>query len=203
MKRWLVCWSMVAVGLWGGAAGAADEVKVGYVDAQQVLDRAKSGQVSKEQLEQYVKSRQQLIDVDEEEIRRLEGELKKQASVLSPEAQQEKQEVFQRKLGAYQRRASELSKEVQDKRTEVLKAFNAKLTQVVRRVAEREGYAIVLDKEQEGGVVLYAREQMSLTDAVVAELDRMTADESSNQSGSQSGGKPAKPVPSGAPEKRP
>jgi outer membrane protein len=194
---------MVAVGLWGGAAGAVDEVKVGYVDAQQVLDRAKSGQVSKEQLEQYVKSRQQLIDVDEEEIRRLEGELKKQASVLSPEAQQEKQEVFQRKLGAYQRRASELSKEVQDKRTEVLKAFNAKLTQVVRRVAEREGYAIVLDKEQEGGVVLYAREQMSLTDAVVAELDRMTADESSNQSGSQSGGKPAKPAPSGAPEKRP
>jgi outer membrane protein len=188
--------------MWGGAAGAADMVKVGYVDAQQVLDRAKSGQVSKEQLEQYVKSRQQLIDVDEEEIRRLEGELKKQASVLSPEAQQEKQEVFQRKLGAYQRRASELSKEVQDKRTEVLKAFNAKLTQVVRRVAEREGYAIVLDKEQEGGVVLYAREQMSLTDAVVAELDRMTADESSNQSESQSGGKPAKPAPA-APEKRP
>src|SRR3972149_12253136 len=88
MKRWLVCWSMVAVGLGGGACGAADEVKVGYVDAQQVLDRAKSGQASKEQLEQYVKSRQQLIDVDEEEIRRLEEELKKQAAVLSPEGQQ-------------------------------------------------------------------------------------------------------------------
>jgi len=35
----------------------------------------------------------------------------------------------------------------------------------------------VFDKENEGGVVLFAKEQMNLTDQVVAELDRMSAAE--------------------------
>ncbi|MEW6325853.1 MAG: OmpH family outer membrane protein [Nitrospirota bacterium] len=192
MKRWLVFVSVAAM----VAAGpvAAQELKIGYVDAQQALDQSKIGRASKEQLEQYVKSRQQVIDVDEEEIRRLEEELKKQTAVLSPEAQRDKQETFQRKLLNYQKKAGELSKEVSDKRAEVLKEFNGKLSQALRRVAEQGGYAIVLDKESEGGVVLYAREQMNLTEHVIAELDRMAAGDS---------GKPAKPSPSGGSAPKP
>ena len=203
MTRWLVFWGVMVVGLGGSVARAAEELKIGYIDAQQVLDRSKIGQVSKEQLEQYVKSRQQIIDVDEEEIRRLEEELKKQGAVLSPEAQREKQESFQRKLASYQKRAGELSKEVQDKRAEVLKEFNQKLTHALQRVAEKGGYALVLDKELDGGVVLYVKEQMNLTEQVIAELDRVASGESSGPSGGQSGGKPAKPAQNGASEKTP
>jgi outer membrane protein len=168
-------WSVVAVGvLWSGLA-MAEEIKIGYVDAQSVLDRSKPGQASKELLEQYVKSRQQIIDVDEEEIRQLEEELKKQLAVLSPDAQKEKQESLQRKYLVYQKRAGELTKEVQERRAEVLKEFNRKMVQAVQRVAERGGYAVVMDKESEGGVVLFAKEQMNLTDQIVAELDKMGA----------------------------
>ncbi len=193
MVRWLWVWSVVMIV--AASSVAAAEVKIGYVDAQQALDKSKVGRVSKEQLEQYVKSRQQVIDVDEEEIRRLEEELKKQSAVLSPDAQREKQEVFQRKLINYQKKAGELSKEVQDKRTEVLKEFNGKLTQALQRVAERGGYAIVLDKESEGGVVLYAKPQMNLTDEVVAELDKMTSGDSSGAKSDKpkSGGSGASP----------
>lgn len=167
---------VIAVLGWGGGA-LAEEIKIGYVDAQAVLDRSKPGQASKELLEQYVKSRQQLIDTDEEEIRQLEDDLKKQASVLSAEAQKEKQEALQRKYISYQKRAQDLTKEVQDRRTEVLKDFNRKLVQAVQHVAERGGYAMVLDKESEGGVVLFAKEPMNLTDEVVKELDRLAAAE--------------------------
>lgn len=176
MKRRIMWWSaVIVVGLaWCGPA-LAEEVKIGYVDAQGVLDRSKPGQTSKELLEQYVKSRQQIIDVDEEEIKQLEEELKKQSAVLSADAQKEKQESLQRKYLGYQKRAGELTKEVQEKRSEVLKEFNRKMVQAVQRVAERGGYGVVLDKESEGGVVLFIKEQMNLTDQVVAELDKMGA----------------------------
>jgi len=180
MRRQRIIWSVVIAVLgWGGGALAAEEVKIGYVDAQAVLDRSKPGQASKELLEQYVKSRQQLIDTDEEEIRQLEEDLKKQSAVLSADAQKEKQEALQRKYLSYQKRAGELTKEVQDRRTEVLKDFNRKLVQAVQVVAEGGGYAMVLDKETEGGVVLFARQPMNLTDQVVKELDRMAASEES------------------------
>ncbi|HXZ25319.1 MAG TPA: OmpH family outer membrane protein [Nitrospiria bacterium] len=175
MRRREMLWAVVvAVLVWGGSA-LADELKIGYVDAQAVLDQSKPGQASKEVLEQYVKSRQQLIDTDEEEIRQLEEDLKKQSAVLSADAQKEKQEALQRKYISYQKRAGELTKEVQDRRAEVLKDFNRQLVQAVQHVADRGGYAMVLDKEIEGGVVLYAKEPMNLTDQVVKELDRMAA----------------------------
>jgi outer membrane protein len=175
MKRRYMIWAvMFAVLGWGGSA-LAQEVKIGYVDAQTVLDRSKPGQVSKSLLEQYVKSRQQLIDSDEEELRQLEDDLKKQSGVLSAEAQKEKQETLQRKYLSYQKRAGELTKEVQDRRTEVLKDFNRQLVKAVQQVAKQGGYAMVLDKEAEGGVVLFAREPLNLTDEVVKELDRQAA----------------------------
>lgn len=184
---WAVAFSVLG---WGGSA-LAQEVKIGYVDAQSVLDRSKPGQASKDLLEDYVKSRQQLIDSDEEEIRQLEEDLKKQSGVLSVDAQKEKQEALQRKYLSYQKRAGELTKEVQDRRTEVLKDFNRKLVKAVQQVAERGGYAMVLDKEAEGGVVLFAREPMNLTDQVVKELDRLAASDSA----------PAKPAASAKPGK--
>jgi outer membrane protein len=167
---------VVAVFAWCGSA-VADELKIGYVDAQAVLDQSKPGQASKEVLEQYVKSRQQLIDTDEEEIRQLQDDLKKQATVLSADAKKEKEDAFQQKVMNYQKRAAELTKEVQDRRAEVLKDFNRQLVQAVQHVAERGGYAMVLDKETEGGVVLFARDPMNLTNQVVKELDRMAAAE--------------------------
>lgn len=186
MKRAvLVC--VVVAGLGWGQAVVAQEVKFGYVDAQQVLDRSKIGQVSKEQLEQYVKSRQQLIDADEAELRQMEEEIKKQASVLSPEAQREKQETMQRKLFTYQKRAGDLSKEVQEKKAEVLKEFNKQLSRAVQQVAERGGYTMVFDRENEGGAILYAKAKMDLTDPVVAELDKAAV----------KGDAPAKPMKSG------
>lgn len=179
MKRRCVMWAVVIAMVGWGSGALAQEGKIGYVDAQAVLDRSKPGQASKTVLEQYVKSRQQLIDSDEEEIRQLEEDLKKQSGVLSPEAQKEKQETLQRKYLTYQKRAGELTKEVQDRRTEVLKDFNRKLVQAVQQVAERDGYSMVLDKESEGGVVLFAKEPMNLTDLVVKELDRIAAAEES------------------------
>jgi len=176
-RQGMVVWSVAVLGVMLSGPAIAEEMKIGYVDAQEVLDRSKPGKVSKEQLEQYVKSRQQIIDVDEEEIKQLEEELKKQQGVLSADAQKEKQESLQRKYLTYQKRAGELTKEVQDKRTEVLKDFNRRMVQAVQQVAKRSGYAVVFDKENEGGVVLFAKEQMNLTDQVVAELDRMSAAE--------------------------
>jgi len=179
-RQWGVIIAVLGAVLGPGGTALAQEAKIGFIDAQAALDRSKPGRVSKDLLEQYVKSRQQIIDVDEEEIRQLEEELKKQSAVLSSDAQKEKQEALQRKYLTYQKRAGELTKEVQEKRTEVLKEFNRKLVKAVQQVAERGGYAVVFDRESEGGVVLFAKEQMNLTDQVVTELDRLAATEESS-----------------------
>ncbi len=177
LSAWILVLGVVAWSATGPVwAQAAEGVKVAYLDTQKVFDQSKAGKKAKGMLEEYVKSRQKIIDLEETEIKELEESLAKQESVLSPEAKRTKQEDLQRKLLAYQKKATDLNREIQDKKVEVLNEFHAQLEGVVKRVAEREGYAMVFDKGGSGpadlAAVLYAKESLSITDKVLAELDK-------------------------------
>ncbi len=154
------------------AVDAAETVKIGYVDAQKILDNTKAGKKSKEGMEEFVKSRQKIIDLDESEIKQLQDDLTRQVAVLSPDARREKEESLQRKVMDYQRRAGEMNKEVQSKKKEVLDKFNKDLEGIVKKVAERGGYSFVIDRNAESGVLLYAKESFDLTDEVVKEFEK-------------------------------
>lgn len=176
VQRWIIA------GMIGTMLGvvpvveAADGVKLAYIDTLKVFDQSKIGKKSKSVLDEFVKSRQKIIDLEETELKELEETLTKQASVLSADAKKAKQEDMQRKLLAYQKRANELNREIQDKKTEVLNDFHDQLQTVVQRVAEREGYSLVFDKGSGGAPevssLLYAKDSLSITDKVLAELDK-------------------------------
>ena len=157
-------------------AEAADGLKVAYIDTLKVFEQSKIGKKAKSVLDEFVKSRQKIIDLDEAELKEMEDTLTKQDVVLSPDAKKVKQEEMQRKLLAYQKRAQELNREIQDKKAEVLNDFHGQLQVVVKRVAEREGLSLVFDKGSgdtpEVSSVLYAKESLAITDKVLAELDK-------------------------------
>jgi outer membrane protein len=157
-------------------AQSAEGLKLGFLDTQKVFDQSKVGKKAKGLLEEFVKSRQKIIDLEESEIKELEESLVKQESVLSPDAKRAKQEDLQRKLIAYQKKATDLNREIQDKKAEVLNDFHLQLQGVVKKVAERDGYTMVFDKGAGGpadlAAVLYAKEALSITDKVLAELDK-------------------------------
>jgi len=157
-------------------AESAEAPKLAFIDTQKVFDQSKVGKKAKGLLEEFVKSRQKIIDLEESEIKELEDSLVKQESVLSPEAKKAKQEDLQRKLMAYQKRATDLNREIQDKKAEVLNDFHLQLQGVVKKVAERDGFTMVFDKGAGGpadlAAVLYAKDSLSITDKVLAELDK-------------------------------
>ncbi len=155
-----------------GALTGAAELKIGVVDAQRVLDSSKEGKRVKASMEEFVKSRQKIIDLEEDELKKAEEELSRQSSVLSAEARRVKQDEFQKKLIEYQRRAAELNKEVQGKRHDILRGFNERVEAAVKEIAEKEGYTLVFDRNSDGGAVVYAKESLDLTPRVIELVDR-------------------------------
>ena len=101
-------------------------------------------------MEEYVKSRQKILDLDIQEIKMIEGELEKQKAVLSQEALRSKQEDYQKKVLIYEKRAIQSNREIQEKREEVLKNFHSRLRDVLKKVAESQGYLMILDREEGG-----------------------------------------------------
>jgi outer membrane protein len=152
----------------------AETLKIAFVDAQKVLESSKEGKRVRGTMEEYVKSRQKIIDLEEQELKQIEEELSRQGSLLSAEAKKVKQDNFQKKLMEYQKRAADLNKEVQGKKFESLKDFNKKLEEAVKLIADKEGYTFVLDRNTEGGVVIYAKESFDITPKVIEQVDRVS-----------------------------
>jgi outer membrane protein len=150
-------------------------VKIAFLDAQKALDGAKEGIRLRQTLDEYVKARQKMIDLEEQDIKRLRDELDKQGPVLSQEAIKLKQGEFEEKVNHYRKKVSELQKEVQEKRLGALEEFNKKLEQSVKNIAEKEGYGLVLSKNGDGGAVIYGKESYDLTVKVIDQMDKLYA----------------------------
>jgi outer membrane protein len=151
------------------AGGAKIEGKIGVVDPARVLNETNSGKKAKDSLSAFSKNRQALIEMEEKELRRMEEDFGRQASVLSPTAKREREEQFRRRVAEYQQKAGEMNREVQEKQKDVLDGFREKVGLVVGKVSKRLGLQVVIDKGKAAppyiamrGSILQARSSMNL-----------------------------------------
>jgi outer membrane protein len=153
------------------AGGAKVEGKIGVVDPSRVLSETNAGKKAKESLGAFSKNRQVLIEMDEKELRRMEEDFGRQASVLSPTAKKEREDQFRRRVAEYQQKAGELNREVQEKQKDVLEGFREKVGLVVGKISKRLGLQIIMDKGK-GGPTLYSDEGLDITGQVIEEFNR-------------------------------
>jgi outer membrane protein len=155
----------------GCAGGSKIEGKIGLVDPARVLNDANAGKKAKDSLTAFSKNRQALIEMEEKELRRIEEDFIKQASVLSPAAKTEREQMFRRRMAEYQQKAAELNREVQEKQKDVLEAFRDKVEAVVGKIAKRNGLQVVIDKGK-GGPAIYGAEELDITSQVIEEFNK-------------------------------
>ena len=153
------------------AGGAKVEGKIGVVDPARVLSETNAGKKAKDSLSAFSKNRQALIEMDEKELRRMEEDFGRQASVLSATAKREREEQFRRRVAEYQQKAGEMNREVQEKQKDVLEGFREKVELIVGKVSKRLGLQVVMDKGK-GGPTLYSDEGLDITGQVIEEFNR-------------------------------
>ena len=163
---------MALLAVFGCAAGGAKvEGKVGVVDPARVLSETNAGKKAKDSLSAFAKNRQTLMEMEEKELRRMEEDFGRQASVLSATAKREREEQFRRRMAEYQQKAGEMTREVQEKQKDVLEGFREKIERVVGKVSKRLGLQVVIDKGK-GGPTLYSDEGLDITGQVIDEFNR-------------------------------
>lgn len=160
-----------------GSPGWAQDLAIGVVEPQKVLDDTNEGRKIKDALGEYVKARQSMIEQEEDDLKQKQEEMAKQDAVLSPQAKQDKEEAFRQRVATYQRHLQQLEGEVQVKRKELLGGFTERIEQVVREIAEKEKIDLVLEKGDSGvgTLILFSQSAINLTDRVIKALDGKSA----------------------------
>jgi len=156
------------------AVQAAEAFKMGVVDPQSVLEKSKAGKKALEGLKEYVSTRQKLLAKDEEDLRNYEKQLKDQAPKLSETEKKDKETQFRAKIQDYQKRAQEFNQELQRKQKELVDEYMKKISVATQTMAEKGGFALVVDKgsEQTVKIVIYNKDTIDLTEQVIKEFDR-------------------------------
>ena len=149
--------------------------KIGVVDPQKLLNDTESGKKARESLNEFMKNRQAVVELEEKDLKRTEDDLIKQGSVLSAAAKKEREEAFRRRMMEYQQKVTDMNREVQAKQQEVLEGFRDKVERVVSKIAQQEGLQVVLERGR-GGALVYHDQALDITARVVDEMNRVGRD---------------------------
>ena len=148
-------------------------VTIGVVDTQWLLKESKLGRQVNETLNGFMKDRQALLELEQQELRNLENELLRQGSVLSPSAKQQKEEQLRQRMLDYQQKAGNMTREFQAKQAELLGEFRDQVDLVVKQIAQQQGLVLVVEKGKNTSTRYYDQ-SMDFSSNVLEILDQTT-----------------------------
>lgn len=153
-------------------AKAANSPKLATVDIQQILLESKAGKQAKEKVEAERNLRQKELAAREEEVKKLQRELDKQASILSEAARKEKQEAIERKMRDLRRMYDDFNRELQKKENELIRELLKEVAAIIRDYGKQKGYSLILERGQ--AAVIYAADEIDLTKEILSLYDAKT-----------------------------
>lgn len=149
---------------------------VGVVDTQWLLKKSKLGERVNEALGQFMKDRQTLLELEQQELRNLENEIVRQGSVLSPAARQQKEEQLRQRMLDYQQKVGDMSREAQSKQGELFGEFREQVDVIVQQLAQQRGLVLVVEKGKNTSTRYY-EPSLDLSATVLEILDRQGSTE--------------------------
>jgi outer membrane protein len=183
-------WGWVAAWILAGSAMAAD-VKIAVVDLGRVMkahpDTKAADDVLQKDLEDFDEERRGLLE-EREKLKKAFEEARQEADskALSEEGRKAKLGVAESKLTGLRELETKIRdttsarrEQLADQKVRMQRRIVKKLNQIVENYAKEKGYGLVLDGSGLGlsGIkaVIYCREEMDITEAILAIVRKETA----------------------------
>jgi outer membrane protein len=112
---------------------------------QQIIQGSAAGKKAAEDFKKFLEKKQEGIKAAENEVKKLKDELDKQGAVMTASARSDKEAAYQRKMRDYQILVDDTNKELQKRDQEYSQKLIPEILKVVRTIAEREKYTLILD----------------------------------------------------------
>lgn len=173
MEKVLKIFAVAAFVIFVAASTAIDStVKIGYINSIEILQdlpEMKSANADLEVLQN------QLMKKGEKMAQDLQAKAKaymqkKQAGQVSPSAAAEEEQKLQEEDQEIQKFGMDMQQQIADKRSELLKPIQDKISNALDAVGAEGGYTIIVDIAGAPGVIVYADEATNISAAVKAKL---------------------------------
>jgi outer membrane protein len=164
----IACFAIAPLSIAAPRTAHAQALAVVYVDVERVIIDCDEGKEADELLRKEQAAREKEIRARETELKKMQDDLEKQSRVLSAAALEKKFAAFQQYQYDYQRLLLKTQNELDEKRRELVGPIERKLSEMLRAIALRDGYDLILNKRG----VPYGRKDLDLTEKVTQEYNK-------------------------------
>ncbi|MDY0131420.1 MAG: OmpH family outer membrane protein [Desulforegulaceae bacterium] len=154
--------------VFSGIGGAADIAKIGVFDYQKFMVNSKGGQNIREILNTKKTQLEGKLKEKAGEIKKLGDQLEREAFVMSPEKQGEKQREYRIQVNDYKDMDEMYAKEIKRAEREETKKIFDQVDEILKKIGKEENFLLILPQS----TVLYSPDQLDITDRVIKLHDK-------------------------------
>jgi outer membrane protein len=144
------------------------QTKVGVINLQRAVFESAEIKKADAQGQANFKPRQDRIEQLQKEIAAIAQQLQASNGKLSPQAENDLNNQGTKKQRELQRLQDDLNNDAQNYRNDILSKSSAKMTEVVKKLAEAKGLDLVVDSTS----ALYFKDSLDLTNDAIAAYDK-------------------------------
>jgi outer membrane protein len=150
------------------SAPAAAQVKIAVINVQRAI--LESGELKKAQndLQLKYKARQDALEKLQRDLNDIQTQLQASQGKLSAAGEAELQAQGAKKQRDGQRMTEDLQADVERDRNEILQRVGARMTEVVKKLADEKGFDMVVDTTN----VIFSKPAMEITNDAIAAYDK-------------------------------
>jgi len=169
VSKAMVLLGLAAVLAWG--TGADDEpVKLAVVDLDQALNSTEEGKAAREELARKKREAEASVQPKIQRFQQMQEELKSKRFVLSEEALYERQLDLVELKNQIESDMQELENKLKIDQERIVGPLRKKMVEIVRNLGRDRGFTLVVERNTPG--LLYSREALDITDAVIEQFNR-------------------------------
>jgi len=146
---------------------AAENMSVGFVDFQTLLQKSKKAQETQKKLQLLVQKKSAELDARKKELLQLQDELQKQGPMLKEETRNEKIKIIGMKEMEYKLAEQEAKKSLQKEQRDVEEAFHRDITKIIGQIRQQKNLTMVFN----AAALLSVDDKLNLTEEVVRVYD--------------------------------
>ena len=166
MKRTIVILSMLVFFFGFSSAGfCADVAKIAVVDFQKILIDSSAGKMTQKEIRGKGVEFQNKLKLEKDQLDEMKKSFEREALVLSPEKQKEKQRDFRIRVNDFKKMQDEFSKNFKELEMRLLNKIQKEVFEIATTIGKDDGYLLILEKKQAG--IIYNPEQIDITDKII------------------------------------
>ena len=120
--------------------------KIGIINIEDTLSNTPAGKRANEAFDKTRKTKQALLDKQQEDIKKANADLEKQKSVMKPEMFEAKRQELEKKFVELQQTYVKLERELAEDRSKLIRDLLKLAEPKIEAIAKAEGVTVILDQ---------------------------------------------------------